>query len=284
MLYGRRLRQLLRGEPWDLVHCWEEPYLLCGGQVARWTSRDVPLVYYTCQNIVKRYPPPFSWVERFCLGRCAGWIGMGQTVVDAQLGRLNYAERPHRVLPPGVDLDHFRPDPDAGVEVRRRLGWSDPGPPVVGFLGRLVPEKGLDLLTATLDAIKTPWRALFVGTGPMEAPLREWASRHDGRAVVAADVKHDQAAAYLNAMDFLCAPSQTRPNWREQFGRMLIEAFACGVPVIASDSGEIPNVVADAGLVVGEADAPAWRRTLADFLESPERREDLRTRGLDQGP
>ena len=64
---------------------------------------------------------------------------------------------------------------------------------------------------------------------------------------------------------------------------MLIEAFACGVPVVASDSGEIPHVVADAGVIVAEADGPAWSSALADLLESPGRRAELRA-GASSGP
>src|SRR6266852_527251 len=68
MLYGRRLRSVLR-EPWDVVHCWEEPYVLSGGQVAWWTPRRAALVYATFQNIPKQYPPPFQWIERYALAR-----------------------------------------------------------------------------------------------------------------------------------------------------------------------------------------------------------------------
>ncbi len=85
---------------------------------------------------------------------------------------------------------------------------------------------------------------------------------------------------YVNAMDVLAAPSQTTRRWREQFGRMLIEAFAAGVPVVGSDSGEIPYVIADAGLVVPEADEKAWVNTLSNLLDSPARRADLAGRGL----
>jgi glycosyltransferase involved in cell wall biosynthesis len=283
MLYGQSLRRLLRDEPWDLVHCWEEPHILAGFQVARWTPRRTPLVYYTCQNLAKSYPPPFAQIERHCIRRCAGWIAMGQTVAEVQLGRSQgYDQRPHRVITPGVDTDRFRPDPLAREEVRRTLGWSDPGPPVVGYLGRLVEEKGLDLLARALDTLGDGWRALFVGTGPLEGRLREWAGHHGGRAVVATNVRHDMVPAYLNAMDLLCAPSQTRRNWREQFGRMLIEAFACGVPVVASDSGEIPHVVADAGLIVGESDKAGWRSAIGELLGSPSRRGELSARGLDR--
>jgi glycosyltransferase involved in cell wall biosynthesis len=94
------------------------------------------------------------------------------------------------------------------------------------------------------------------------------------------DVKHNDVPQYLNAMDILCAPSQTMPNWREQFGRMLIEAFACGVPVIGSDSGEIPYVIQDTGVVVGEKDESGWVEALSDLLESPSRRAELAANSL----
>jgi glycosyltransferase involved in cell wall biosynthesis len=97
-----------------------------------------------------------------------------------------------------------------------------------------------------------------------------------------AGVPHDRVPEHLNAIDLLLAPSQTTARWREQFGRMLIEAFACGVPVLASDSGEIPYVVADAGVIVGERDEAGWRRELADLLESPAHRAELVSRGRDR--
>jgi glycosyltransferase involved in cell wall biosynthesis len=282
MLYGRRLRALLRGERWDIVHGWEEPYVLSGGQIARWAPRSSAYVFYTFQNVPKRYPPPFSAVERYCLDRCAGWLAAGESVASAQLTR-GYGRKPHAVIPLGVALDAFAPDPAAKAETRRRLGWDPSGPPVVGFLGRFVPEKGLGLLTRALDRLSpTPWRALFVGGGAMERDLRDWAAKHGDAVRVATDVTHDRVPAYLNAMDVLAAPSQTAPHWREQLGRMLIEAFACGVPVVASDSGEIPHVVAGAGRVVGESDEPGWASALGELLESPARRDELARRGLDR--
>src|SRR5262245_15866694 len=81
-------------------------------------------------------------------------------------------------------------------------------------------------------------------------------------------------------MDLLAAPSQTTPWWREQFGRMLIEAMACGVPVVGSDSGEIPHVLAGCGEVVPERDEAAWVRTLGEMLESKARRAEVAARGL----
>ena len=276
MLYSRRLRAVL-SQPWDLVHCWEEPYVAAAAQVARWMPRGTPLVFATFQNIAKSYPPPFNWIERYAMARADGIVAFGHTVFDV-LRQRGFTRVPARVIPPGVDVSHFVPDLHARAAVRRELGWQD-DVPVVGFLGRLVREKGISLLTGVLDRLTAPWRALFVGSGPLEADLQAWARRYPGRAVLQPAVGHDQVARYLNAMDVLAAPSQTTERWREQFGRMLIEAFACGVPVVASDSGEIPHVVGDAGIVVGEQDADAWRHTLEHLLTNPARRHDLGERG-----
>jgi glycosyltransferase involved in cell wall biosynthesis len=277
--YGRRLRTVLRAG-WDVVHCWEEPYILAGAQVAWWLPRGTPLVYRTAQSLPKRYPPPFNGLERFAMRRAAGWICSGRTVEDNLAARPGYVGKPRRRIPLGVDLTAFHPDAGGAAAVRRELGWDD-GPPVVGYLGRLVPEKGIGLLTRVLDALHTPWRALFVGVGPLEGFLNDWAVRHEGRVRVCTGVRHAEVPRYLAAMDVMCAPSQTAPHWREQFGRMLVEAFASGVPVIGSDSGEIPHVVNGVGVVAGEADEAGWRDALAALLESPGRRAELARRGLD---
>ncbi len=153
---------------------------------------------------------------------------------------------------------------------------------MIGFLGRFVPEKGILELTSTLDRLTSPWRALLVGSGPLEPELRRWAARHEGRVAITTAVPHDEVPRWLNAMDMLAAPSKTTPQWREQFGRMLIEAFACGVPVVASDSGEIPHVVADAGLIVGESDDEGWRNAIGTLVADPARRRRLGSLGRER--
>ncbi|MFP2912627.1 glycosyltransferase family 4 protein [Pyxidicoccus sp. 3LFB2] len=280
-VYGPELRARLSGNV-DLVHAWEEPYVMVGLEVALLTPRRVPLVFCTAQNLSKRYPPPFAQMERFVVQRSAGWVAWGETVKENLLSRPGYAQRPARFIPMGVDVDLFRPDRAAGQDVLRELGWDASGPPVVGYLGRFVPEKGVPLLMEALERLTTPWRALFVGGGPMEGALRDWASRQSDRVRVLTGVPHGGVPRVLNAMDVLCAPSQTTPKWKEQFGRMLAEGFACGVPVLGSDSGEVPRTVGDAGLVLPEASPAAWTSSLAALLESPERRRELSERGRER--
>jgi glycosyltransferase involved in cell wall biosynthesis len=238
------------------------------------------LVLATFQNIAKRYPPPFNWIERYSMSRADGVIAFGRTAAEVVTAR-GFDRGAVAIIPPGVDLTRFRPDEARRAATLARLGWSD-GMPVVGFLGRLVPEKGLELLTKALDGVTTPWRALIVGSGPLEETIAAWGRRHPTRVRVITTVQHDEVPAYLNAMDVLCAPSQTTPRWREQFGRMLIEAFACGVAVIASTSGEIPYVVADAGLLVPE-DAPSqWQQAIGMLTMDRSRRCELARRGRER--
>jgi glycosyltransferase involved in cell wall biosynthesis len=277
-VYGPRLKSLL-AEPWDLVHCWEEPYIVAGGQTAWWTHRT-PLVFRSAQSLNKTYPPPFRWIERYAMARAAGWICSGQLVAENLKVRPGYAGLPMAQIPLGTDMTIFRPDSSRGKAIRENLGWDAGGPPVVGYLGRFVPEKGVTVLQQALDEVRSPWRALFVGAGHLEASLRKWAERHGDRVRICNAVVHDQVPAYLNAMDIMCAPSQTTPGWKEQFGRMLVEAFASGVAVVGSDSGEIPYVVRDSGLVVGEKDQKGWRQAIAGLVEDRAKRDELSARGV----
>ena len=276
MLYGSTLHSLLQ-ERWDAVHCWEEPYVASAMQVARAVRPGTPLVFATFQNIVKRYPPPFSWIERAARARADGVIAFGETTRTV-LDRRGWRQ-PVRTIPPGVDVRQFAPDGARRRETRAALGWPNDGAPVIGFVGRFVPEKGLPFLLDVLGGLSSPWRALFVGSGPLAPKLTAWAAAFPDRVRIESGVSHDRVPEFLNAMDILCAPSQTTAGWREQFGRMLIEAFACAVPVVASDSGEIPFVVSDAGRVIGERDRAGWIGVLDSLLVDEAARSALRERG-----
>ncbi len=136
-----------------------------------------------------------------------------------------------------------------------------------------------------MDAVggSTPWSLLALGAGPMESNLRNWAAaRGWSDRVQVRLVPHRDVPAYLGAADLLLAPSQTGPRWREQFGRVVIEAFACGVPVLGSDSGEIPYVIGDAGKVLPENDAGIWAKAIVEAIGSAELRAEMARRGLER--
>lgn len=277
------LRQLLRDGKFDVVHAWEEPYIFAGYQIAR-ELRGLPsrFCFRTAQNLVKRYPPPSAFFERGVLKRAQGWIAGGQLVHHAMLQRGYRPER-GRIISLAVDLQLFRPlDQAEKRAVREELELQGP---VIAFVGRFTAEKGIDVLMSALEQLPPgmKWSLLLLGSGPYAPRIRRWAA-HRGwsdrvRIVLA---KHDAMPRYFGVADVLVAPSQTTWHWREQFGRMLIEAFASGVPVIGSDSGEIPLVIGDAGRIVPERDAAGYARSIVELLRDEALRTELIARGLER--
>jgi glycosyltransferase involved in cell wall biosynthesis len=280
-LYGTRLRELMAAG-FDAIHCWEEPFILSGAQMAQWAPRESILTFFSWQNIKKSYPPPFNLLERRAISRADGWVAGGVLSEQVLKNRPVYRERPYRVIGPGVDATQFRPDAVAGARVRAELGWREDRSPIIGYVGRFTEAKGLPMLLRALDGLATDWRALFLGSGVLDGQLRRWAERYGSRVRIVSSIANGEVPDYLNAMDLVCVPSQTTPTWREQFGRVLIEAFACGVCVIASDSAEIPHVVGDAGRIVGERDEQGWRREIEALVTNHSVRAELAARGLDR--
>lgn len=275
------LQRLVRRHRFDVVHAWEEPYTYAGYQIARAVGpTPARFLFRTAQSIVKRYPWPFGLFEQRTLARADGWVAGGHVVSDAMRAKGFPADR-GRVITLAVDPRVFRPLSDADrAAVRRELALDGP---VVGFIGRLVRAKGLDVLMAALERVRPPWSLLILGAGPYDGALRHWAAAQGWRDRVRVRLaRHDEVPRYLAAMDLLVAPSQTTPTWKEQFGRMVIEAFACGVPVIGSDSGEIPRVIDDAGIVVPEDDVARWAQAIEMLLADPGRRRALAARGSER--
>lgn len=280
---NRQLRRLIREGDFDVVHAWEEPYIYAGYQIAR-ALQGVRsrFVFRTAQNLVKRYPPPFNYFERQTLRRAQAWIAGGRLVFEAGIKR-GFPKDRGRILTLSVDVDAFHPLGESERKgLLRELGLE---PPVLGFLGRLSADKGLDVLMRAMELLPKDqsWSLLLLGSGPYKEKIEAWARAQGCQDRVCVKlVKHDDAPRHVAVMDMLLAPSQTTRHWREQFGRMIVEAFASGVPVIGSDSGEIPFVIGDAGRVVPEHAPEAWARTIQELLQEPETRKILAQRGLER--
>jgi glycosyltransferase involved in cell wall biosynthesis len=179
----------------------------------------------------------------------------------------------------GVDPEIFRPDREARAFIRRQLRVDD-AELLVGYLGRLVPEKGVDLLLEALTEVPRA-RALVMGDGPERGRLERLVveRRLTGRADFVGAIASLDTPRWLAALDCLVLPSRTTRRWKEQFGRALTEAMACGVPVIGSSSGEIPTVIGDAGRIFHEGDHAGLARELYGLSEDGELRNELGMRG-----
>jgi glycosyltransferase involved in cell wall biosynthesis len=245
----------------DLNH---EPYSVACAEVltlCSWFAPQAMVVMQTAQNIFRRYPPPFNLLERRALRRVSAAYACSETVVEVL--RAKGFDKPAPVIPFGVDMKAFRP---------RRIADHDPQRTLtIGFVGRMLPGKGLDVLGKALAQIKAhPWNLLIVGDGPERDTFAGTLTANGlmNRARFTGAISYDSVPDFFQEMDMLVMPTQTTKRIREQFGRVLVEAMASGVPVIGSTCGAIPEVIAEAGLVVPEGDADqlagALRRLLGD--------------------
>ncbi|MGB9879889.1 MAG: glycosyltransferase, partial [Anaerolineae bacterium] len=125
------------------------------------------------------------------------------------------------------------------------------------------------------------WRLRIVGDGPYRPALEALAKTLgiEGRVSFEPSIPSGEMPYFLNSLDVLVLPSLTRRNWKEQFGRVLVEAMACEVPVIGSSSGEIPHLIAEAGLVFPEGHIEALREALLQLMCNAELRAELGQRG-----
>lgn len=268
-----------------VVHMEEEPFSLCAGQTL-WTLRrrapNARLIFRTSVGMRIRLKPiaaPFlRAVERRTYRRASAAFALSETA--ARFLRENGFQGGARVFPNGVDTRIFRPLP---APERERLRLSFGAPPdafIVGYAGQLIPEKGVDLLLHALAQTPSAY-GLIVGAGREEERLKALAAGQGlaGRVRFTGSLKPSGVAEAMNAMDALALPSRTTPHWVEFFGRALIEAMACGAPVVGSDSGEIARVVGGAGLIVPEGDAAA----LADAVQRLQRDPQLAARLRENG-
>lgn len=188
----------------------------------------------------------------------------------------------------GVDETLFTPQtqPELAAKLDIKSGEF-----VIGFVGRFVPEKGLLTLLQALTKLPLdkPWKLLLLGRGVLQEELNRIASENNiqDRVILVESVPHNEVANYINLMSTLVLPSETTykfktltsVGWKEQFGHVLIEAMACQVPVIGSDSGEIPHVIGDAGLIFPEGDVQALANCLLQLIENPNLTQELGEKG-----
>jgi glycosyltransferase involved in cell wall biosynthesis len=273
LLYPGLGRALDRLQP-DLLHLKQEPNHLVCLQAAAWVRRRSPgtlLVFETLQNLAVRSRWPWPWVEERVFAASDAAVAITEEIAQVLRG-FGYA-KPVCLLPLWVEGGLFTPGPAKAA--RRGLGL-DPARYTIGFCGRLTREKGLFVLLEALARLRMPWQGLWVDQGPDRAALLDRAQAlgiRDRLLLTGALPQPGMVQAY-RAMDVLALPSLTLPAWKEQFGRALAEAMACGVPCLGSDSGAIPEVMGPGGLSTPEGDAPALLKAL-QRLADPGARKPL---------
>jgi glycosyltransferase involved in cell wall biosynthesis len=272
--YGPRLDRLIEEIDPDVIDIHEEPYSLATRQWLSAASPQTPTVLYTAQNIDKRLPPPYVAYERRAYRRATALYPCSRQAASVARGK-GFTGR-IEVIPLGFDPSVYTPGAQSvtGTEI------------VLGFFGRLVPEKGpLDVIKilARLHAHR-PTRLLMVGEGPERASALRLADELGVQTQLESDAwqSADALASLYRRCHFVLVPSKATAAWAEQFGRVIVEAQASGAVVAGYSSGAIPEVAGSAGLLVHEGDYEGLADAIAGLAERAATYADRRASGLAQ--
>lgn len=266
--YYPQLPLLSRSFQPDIIHIDEEPYNFATFHAMRIAERDgACTLFFTWQNIQRRYPMPFSILERYAYARSNYAIAGSHGAADVL--RAKHFLAPIATIPQfGVDPKEFAPASQMIGDDVFHIGFAG---------GRLVEEKGVQVLLNAVVGLNGGWQLHIIGEGPYKSHLKSQARslRIENRVIWEPRRGSTKMPEFYRSMSTLVLPSLTRKNWKEQFGRVLIEAMACEVPVVGSDCGEIPNVIGDAGIIFSEGNVDALRAHLAELMSDASRRSTL---------
>lgn len=260
----------------DLIQVEEEVFSLVTTEVALWSKiYRLPLVVFGWENMQRQLSLPRQWIRNFVMATTNLFLSGNQDGLNVM--RQWGFEKTIEVMPQmGVDPEFFN----------TKLVKSSPdGQFRIGFLGRLSPGKGIDLLLQALQKLRAQGLAcqlILCGSGDSEANLRQQAEelKIADWVIWRGGVRHEQSPAEIGNFDVLVLPSRSTPQWKEQFGHVLIEAMAMGIPVVGSSSGEIPNVIGRPDLVFPEEDVAGLTAILARLIEEPAWCQELGDFGL----
>lgn len=267
-------KRLVRHVRPDILHADEESFNLATFLALRaGVQHGARCCFYNYANIDRFYPPPFNLFERYAF-RHASHAFACSAEAAAIMRRHGYTGA-LTILP------QFGVDPDLYAPTQRD---RDTSMMVVGYIGRLVPEKGvLDLVEAVARLPETI-RLRLIGDGALR-PVIEARIATLGmgeRVEIRPAVPSTRVPEELRRLDVLVLPSRTTHTWKEQFGRILVEAMSCAVPVVGSSSAAIPDVIGDAGIVYPEGDIVALAAALRRLADDPALRDDLGRRGRER--
>ncbi len=264
----------------DVIDLWEEPWGLLSAETCWLRNRLLPsarIISETEQNINKALPFPFEQFRRYSL-RNADYV-IGRNAEAVEVTRSKGYRGPARVAPNGVDVGAFSPR-DRGA-ARRALGFHGF---VCGYVGRIVEEKGLTEMVEALAHCPPDVNLAFVGTGPFQPELERFVRERKRQSQVhfLPLRPREELPEVMSALDVLLLPSRTTARWKEQFGRVIIECHGCRTPVIGSDSGAIPEVIGNGGLVVPEQNSAALAAAICKLRDNPELRQKMAEAGFRQ--
>jgi glycosyltransferase involved in cell wall biosynthesis len=257
---GKTLRRLLTDFRPDLLHIEEEPWTQPAALLLRLARR---LGIRTVLSTAESLPRNLSLRQRFRRERS---LRLANGVVAANRLALALAIK-RRPTIPQLTVPQIGVTPPPAVARAPHPGLA------IGFIGRLVPERGLDLLFRACVALTGKWSLTIVGTGPSQEELEALAERLgiSARLSWLGALPRSAVAEVWPRLDCVVFPARTTQRWVPTAVRGTLQAMANGLTVIASDAGALPEIVGDAGRIVPEENVPALAAALQEmYTDRPE--------------
>lgn len=262
---AKALRRLMTELRPAIVQVEAEPSWPVAATVMGLASRlRIPSVLVASESVAR----PLGMVQRLrrrrVLRRARGVAGINRLALDLLAeSATNKPRGVLRLVPANVPLNGPTPDPER--------------PFTIGCIGRLVPERGVDLLLRAVARLRGQWRLVLIGTGPAQEELEELAERLGlgSRVSWLGGLPTERIPELWSQLDCLALPSRGTPYWVEPVARVVMEAMANSVPVVGSDTGAIPEVIGEAGIVVPPDDADAVGLALERLQHLPDERLQL---------
>jgi len=188
-----------------------------------------------------------------------------------------YGYRSITRMPLGYDRQIFFTDTVSRNTYRKKVQVTE-NETVIAYFGRLVEQKGVHLLIEALAMMRDkPWKLLLDhihdSSGSYVQRIQEMITQYNlGERVLYFEADHFEIANYMRAADIMVAPSITTHDFKEQYGRAVQEAMACGCLCIVSDSGHLQDLVDDRSLIFKQNDVAALKNCLQPFLDDTSRR------------
>jgi len=259
----------LRAANFDIIQLLEEPWSISAMQAVAAASIFAPrakILFYTWENIYRPWTYParasalYAFIDKTLHRRSAAAVCATDGARDVLL-RKGYA-KPIAVIPYGIPAIFFEHSGDL----------SESRPFTVGYIGRLLPMKGVDILLQAMREIDGA-RLRLIGGGDIEQ-YRNLACELGIRDRVEwiGSLPEESIPAELRRMDVFVLPSRRTEGWMEQLGRAAIEAMAAGVPVIGANTGAIPEVLGGAGLLFEDGDVRGLAERIAKLRSRPDER------------